>query len=94
MDEYSCGAGREVVGEEVEEGVVEACLLEFVEDESGVDVVEGASDVGKENCNLLMVFESEESGVDEKGEEVLGRVVFAESPLCVAVRVCVFEVFE
>ena len=45
MDEYSCGSGRKVVGEEVEEGVVEACLLEFVENEIGVDVVEGACDV-------------------------------------------------
>ena len=91
VDEDCGGAGGEVIGEEEKEGVVEASLLEFVEDECGVDVVEGASDVGEENRDLLVVFECEEPGVDEEGEEVLCGMVFAEGPLCVAVGVGAFE---
>ena len=94
VDEDGGGAGEEVIGEEIEEGVVEAGLLEFVDDECGVDVVEGASDVREENRDLLVMFEGEEPGVDEQGQEVLSGVVFAKGPLCVAVGVGVFEESE
>ena len=46
MDENCCGACGEVVFQEVEQGVVDTCVAKLVEKKGGVDVIEGARDVG------------------------------------------------
>ena len=77
-DGLACG---EVVVEEGEKSVGKAGVAEFVEEEGGVDVVESTFDVRQENPDFAGTSEFVDPGVDEKGDEVVGAVVFAEGPL-------------
>ena len=73
-DGLACG---EVVVEEGQESVGEAGVAEFVEEEGGVDVVEGTFDVRQENSDFAGTSEFVDPGVDEKGDEVVGTAASA-----------------
>ena len=80
-------ASREVVVEEGKESVGETGLAEFVEEKWSVDVVESTFDVRQENPDFAGTSEFVDPSVDEKGDEVVGAVVFTESPLSVSERI-------
>ena len=91
VDKYCGLAGREVIGEEVQPLVVESCSFEFGKKRWCVNFIECTLDVRqKYSCFIAVVGIKDPSG-HEESEKILAGVLLSERPLCVSVRVRVFE---